>query len=104
MAASPVSWTHHQFWTVLAAILLVSGLPGLGRAVGWVLLASMTVNVVDLLARLPIGDQALFLAANMRGIAAAALCVLGLGPVRGALRGRASPPAGPDQEFQEPPA
>ena len=104
LAASPVSWTHHQFWTVLAAILLVSGLPGLGRAVGWVLLASMTVNVVDLLARLPIGDQALFLAANMRGIAAAALCVLGLGPVRGALRGRASPPAGPDQEFQEPPA
>ena len=105
LAASPVSWTHHQFWTVLAAMLLISGLSGLSRAAGWVLLASMTVNVVDLLAPLPIGDHALFLAANMRGIAAAAVCVLGFGPVRGALRSRPAAPARPpDQELREPSA
>src|SRR2546430_13438160 len=25
VAASPVSWTHHQVWTVLAGLLLVAG-------------------------------------------------------------------------------
>ena len=87
------------------ALFGISGLSGLSRAAGWVLLASMTVNVVDLLAPLPIGDQALFLAANMRGIAAAAVCVLGFGPVRGALRSRpAAPTRPPAQELREPSA
>jgi alpha-1,2-mannosyltransferase len=97
VAASPVSWTHHQFWIVLASMLLISGPPGLGRSSGWVLLVSMTVNVVDLVVYLPIGDHARFIAANMRGIAAAALCLLGLGPVMDATPSRADPSDGPTE-------
>jgi hypothetical protein len=80
---------------VLAAMLLISGPPGLGRSSGWVVLTSMTLNVVDLVVYLPIGDLARFAAANLRGIAAAAFCLLGLGPVRDAIPGRADPCDGP---------
>lgn len=90
LLASPVSWTHHQFWVLLAAMALIGGRPGLGRWAGSVLLVSMTINVVDLVAYLPIGDWALFLVANIRGIATAAVCVLGLGlgPVRAVTSSR----------------
>jgi hypothetical protein len=37
----------HQFWIVLASMLRISGPPGLGRSSEWVLLVSMTINVVD---------------------------------------------------------
>jgi alpha-1,2-mannosyltransferase len=84
VAASPVSWTHHQFWTVLAAMVMVAGPAGVRRAAGGVLLVSMTVNLTDVVARLRGGDHALFIAANMRGLAAAAVCVLGFGAVAGA--------------------
>jgi alpha-1,2-mannosyltransferase len=103
VAASPVSWTHHQFWTVLAAMLLVAGPPGLRRAAGWLLLASMTVNLADIVARLPIGDHALFVAANMRGLAAATVCVAGFGHLaRSTLADPARQPSRPDPRL--PPA
>jgi alpha-1,2-mannosyltransferase len=79
VAVSPVSWTHHQFWTVLAAMLLVAGSAPVLRAAGWGLLGSLTVNASDALARLRLGEHAVFIAANLRGLAAAVLCVLGLG-------------------------
>jgi len=79
LAASPVSWTHHQFWTVLAGIVMVAGPVGVRRVAGWLLLASMTVSLVDIVARLPVGGHAVFLAANMRALAVAVLCVAGFG-------------------------
>lgn len=78
LAASPVSWTHHQFWTVLAGMLLIGAGGGLRRAAGWALVAAMTLNLADLAEHANLGDHALFLAANTRGLAVCVLCVLGL--------------------------
>jgi alpha-1,2-mannosyltransferase len=90
VAASPVSWTHHQFWTVMAAMLLVAGPATMHRAAGWALVASLTVNLADVVARLRLGDHAVFIAANLRGLAAATLCVLGFGAVAQTRASRAS--------------
>ncbi len=81
LAASPVSWTHHQFWTVLAGMLLIGGGAGLRRAVGWALIGAMTVNLADLVGHAHLGDHAVFLAANTRALAACVLCVVGLSVV-----------------------
>ncbi len=86
LAASPVSWTHHQFWTVLAAMLLVAGPSGARQAAGWLLLASMTVSFADVVARLPVGGHALFVAENFRGLSIATLCVLGFGHLTSTVR------------------
>jgi alpha-1,2-mannosyltransferase len=90
VVASPVSWTHHQFWTVLAAMLLVAGPIPVRRAAGWVLLAALTANLGDALDRLQVGDHAVFVAANLRGLAAAGLCVLGFGALAQARAPRTS--------------
>ena len=85
VAASPVSWTHHQFWTVLAAMLLIGGTEPMRRVAGVMLLAVMSVGLVDVVARLPVGDHALFLVGNARWLAVVVLCVAGFGElVRGA--------------------
>ena len=78
LAASPVSWTHHQFWTVLAGMLLIGGGAGPRRAAGWALVGAMTLNLVDVVGHAHLGDHALFLAANARTIATCVVCVLGL--------------------------
>ncbi|MFN8081132.1 MAG: hypothetical protein U0Q19_16365 [Kineosporiaceae bacterium] len=91
VAASPVSWTHHQFWTVLAAMLLIGGSEPIRRVAGVMLLAVMTVGLVDVVARLPVGDHALFLVGNARGLAVAVLCVAGF---RELVRGTRTSAAG----------
>ncbi|HSA51133.1 MAG TPA: glycosyltransferase 87 family protein, partial [Yinghuangia sp.] len=75
VVASPVSWTHHQVWLVLAGLLLVAA-PTRARWVwGAALLAVMTVSVGGWL---PGG----FVRENVRLIAALAVCTWGLAPLR----------------------
>ncbi len=95
IAASPVSWTHHQFWTVLAGMLLTAAPPGFARLTGVVLLTGLTVSVTDVIARLPLGSHAVFLAANARGLAVVALCLAGF-----ATRTPARPTAEHAEPFQ----
>ncbi|GAA4967013.1 hypothetical protein GCM10023205_34650 [Yinghuangia aomiensis] len=74
VAASPVSWTHHQVWLVLAGLLLVAG-PGKARVgSGAALLIGMTISVGGWL---PGG----FVADNVRLLAALGVCAWGLAPL-----------------------
>lgn len=82
VAVSPVSWTHHQIWTVLAGILLIAG-PRRGRiAAGVIVLATMCVQVG---AVLPTGD---FLRENARALCAVAVCCGGAVSLWSAMAGR----------------
>ena len=49
VAASPVSWTHHQVWTVRAAMLMIAAYGVLRRIAGAVLLLVMIFSVGALL-------------------------------------------------------
>jgi alpha-1,2-mannosyltransferase len=53
IAISPVSWTHHQIWLVLAALLPVAGPPA--RRIAWIaiVLTIMIVPVTSLGSKLP---------------------------------------------------
>lgn len=79
VAASPVSWTHHQVWTVLAGLLLVAGGRRVQLASGVALLLVMTLSVGDLVDRLGPGWQ--FLGDNARMLAALAVCLGGVASV-----------------------
>jgi alpha-1,2-mannosyltransferase len=82
IAVSPVSWTHHQIWTVLAGILLVAG-PRRGRiAAGVIVLVTMSVQVG---AVLPVGG---FLRDNARALCAVAVCCGGAVSLWPAAAGR----------------
>jgi len=82
VAVSPVSWTHHQIWTVLAGILLVAG-PRRGRiAAGVIVLVTMSVQVG---AVLPAGG---FLRDNARALCAVAVCCGGAVSLWPAAAGR----------------
>ncbi|AEV83316.1 hypothetical protein ACWT_2294 [Actinoplanes sp. SE50] len=82
VAVSPVSWTHHQIWTVLAGILLIAG-PHRGRiAAGVVVLVTMSVQVG---AVLPVGG---FLHDNARAWCAVAVCCGGAVSLWPAAAGR----------------
>jgi alpha-1,2-mannosyltransferase len=76
VVASPVSWTHHQVWLVLAGLLLVAGPRRARVAWGVVLLVVMTFSVGGWL---PAG----FARENVRLLAALAVCTWGLAPLRG---------------------
>ena len=56
VAASPVSWTHHQVWPVLAAMLLIGASGVTQRAAGAALLAAMVVSLGAVLS--PVLDAA----------------------------------------------
>ncbi|MGC0420725.1 glycosyltransferase 87 family protein [Embleya sp. AB8] len=75
VVASPVSWTHHQVWLVLAGPLLIAGPRKARVAWGVVLLVAMTVSVGGWL---PGG----FARENVRLFAALAVCTWGLAPLR----------------------
>ncbi|WP_020552404.1 glycosyltransferase 87 family protein [Embleya scabrispora] len=75
VVASPVSWTHHQVWLVLAGLLLVAGPRRARMAWGVVLLVAMTFSVGGWL---PAG----FARENVRLLAALAVCTWGLAPLR----------------------
>ncbi|MBQ1047327.1 DUF2029 domain-containing protein [Micromonospora sp. C51] len=81
VAASPVSWTHHQVWTVLAAMLLVGAVGVARRVAGALLLASMVLSLGVVLAPVSMRPGVQFLFENARAIGTVALCVAGFGAV-----------------------
>ncbi|MEV0329033.1 glycosyltransferase 87 family protein [Micromonospora echinospora] len=81
VAASPVSWTHHQIWPVLAAMLLVGARGVVQRAAGAALLVVMVLSLGVLLSRVSPTPGAQFLFENARALAAVAVCLAGFGGV-----------------------
>jgi alpha-1,2-mannosyltransferase len=76
---SPVSWTHHQVWTVMAGLVLVGAGNRLHAFAGACVVAVMSMSLLDLVYRLPIGPHPLFVAANVRALTALSVCLLGFG-------------------------
>jgi alpha-1,2-mannosyltransferase len=81
VAASPVSWTHHQLWTVLAAMLLVAADGALRRIAGAALFVVMTLSLGVVLAPVSMKPGVQFALENARTLGAVAVCCLGFGGV-----------------------
>jgi alpha-1,2-mannosyltransferase len=81
IAASPVSWTHHQLWTVLAAMVLIATEGPLRRAAGVVLLVVMTVSAGSVLHDVSTYPGWQFALENARVAGAVVVCLAGLGGV-----------------------
>ncbi|GIJ24161.1 hypothetical protein Vlu01_47850 [Micromonospora lutea] len=81
VAASPVSWTHHQVWTVLAAMLLVGAVGVTRRVAGALLLTSMVLSLGVVLAPVSMRPGVQFLFENARAIGTVVLCLAGFGAV-----------------------
>lgn len=79
IAASPVSWTHHQVWTVLAGMLLVASAGSARRAAGAFLLVVMTLSVANVAIESSTTPGLQFVFSNIRGISVAVICCVGLG-------------------------
>ncbi|WP_327005676.1 glycosyltransferase 87 family protein [Dactylosporangium sp. NBC_01737] len=79
VAASPVSWTHHQVWTVLAAMLLVAADGAWRRVAGWALLVVMTLSLGVVLRGVALYPGWQFLLENARSLGLVAVCVAGVG-------------------------
>ncbi|MER7281433.1 glycosyltransferase 87 family protein [Dactylosporangium sp. NPDC000244] len=89
VAASPVSWTHHQVWTVLAAMLLVAAEGAWRRAAGAVLLVVMTLSLGVVLRGLSPYTGWQFLLENARSLGVVAVCLAGFGGAVVTVRRRA---------------
>ncbi|MDG4805354.1 glycosyltransferase 87 family protein [Micromonospora sp. WMMD1120] len=86
VAASPVSWTHHQVWPVLAAMLLI-GASGVAQRVGGAaLLAAMVVSLGAVLSPISTRPGVQFLFENARAVGVGLLCLVGFGGVAVAAR------------------
>ncbi|GIH06678.1 hypothetical protein Rhe02_47450 [Rhizocola hellebori] len=85
IAASPVSWTHHQVWTVLAGMLLVAAGGSARRAAGAFLLVAMALSLSNVAVESWTSPGLQFLFANARGLSVVVLCCAGFG---GALTAR----------------
>ena len=81
VAASPVSWTHHQLWTVLAAMLMIAARGRLRRAAGATLLVVMVLSLGSLLGAVSLWPGWQFLFENARSLAVMAVCLTGAGGV-----------------------
>lgn len=81
VAASPVSWTHHQVWTVLAAMLLVASEGAWRRVAGVVLLVVMTLSLGVVLRGVALYPGWQFMLENARSLGLVAVCVAGFGGV-----------------------
>ena len=81
VAASPVSWTHHQLWTVLAAMLMIAAHGRLRRAAGATLLVVMVLSLGSLLGAVSLRPGLQFLFENARSLAVVAICLTGIGGV-----------------------
>ena len=92
VAASPVSWTHHQVWPVLAAMLLIGATGALRRVAGVALMLAMVASLGVLMSRLPSTQGLQFLFENARALSVLAICLAGLGTAA-ALTHRVSAPA-----------
>ncbi|WP_328848678.1 glycosyltransferase 87 family protein [Micromonospora zamorensis] len=94
VAASPVSWTHHQVWPVLAAMLLIGASGVAQRAAGVALLAAMVVSLGAVLSPVSARPGVQFLFENARAIGVCLLCLVGFGGVAVAATRTARRPAG----------
>ncbi|GIF02829.1 glycosyltransferase 87 family protein [Actinoplanes siamensis] len=84
IAVSPVSWTHHQFWTVIACAAIVTNGTRAAIVTAALLCTVMTVSFISLGEEL--AQPFSFLVVNVRAIAAvAAACALGYLPVHSSL-------------------
>ncbi|MFC7547874.1 glycosyltransferase 87 family protein [Plantactinospora sp. GCM10030261] len=81
VAASPVSWTHHQLWTVLAAMLMVAARGLLRRIAGGLLLLAMVVSLGALLSAVSTYPGWQFVLENARTLGVLATCLLGVGAI-----------------------
>lgn len=79
VAASPVSWTHHQVWTVLAAMLMIATRGVLRRIAGAGLLLVMILSLGALLDEVSTFPGLQFLFENARALGVVATCLLGCG-------------------------
>lgn len=79
VAASPVSWTHHQIWPVLAAMLLIAVPPAWRRATGVALLGTLVLSLGPLLSPVSMTPGLQFLFENARALAAVTVCLVGFG-------------------------
>ncbi|MDR7278667.1 glycosyltransferase 87 family protein [Catenuloplanes atrovinosus] len=102
VAASPVSWTHHQVWPALAAIMLLAA-PGRRshRIGGAVLLLTAVVSLGALCRAAGAYPGVQFLGDNARALATVAVCLAGLGLARAVAGG---PPAVPHPRTATAPA
>ncbi|MGK5741146.1 glycosyltransferase 87 family protein [Micromonospora sp. URMC 103] len=95
VVASPVSWTHHQVWPVLAAMLLIGTVGVARRVAGAALLTAMVVSLGAALSAVSLRPGVQFLLENARALGVGALCLTGFGGVAvAAARTRRSRPAG----------
>ena len=88
VAASPVSWTHHQVWTVLAAMLLVAAEGAWRRVAGVALLVVMTLSLGVVLRGVAVYPGWQFLLENARSLGLVAVCVAGFGGAAAAVTRR----------------
>lgn len=77
IAVSPVSWTHHQIWTVLAGVLLLAGPGRLRIYAGVTVVITMVLSLGAILPLHEAGPLGTFLGDNARGLCAVAVCVGG---------------------------
>jgi alpha-1,2-mannosyltransferase len=87
IAASPVSWTHHEIWTVLAGMLLVVSTTAWQRAAGVFLVVAMTLNLGNVMFELLPTPGLQYLFNNARGLGVVLLCCLGFGSAVRARQG-----------------
>ncbi|MEH1127978.1 glycosyltransferase 87 family protein [Micromonospora sp. CPCC 206061] len=81
VAASPVSWTHHQIWPVLAAMLLIATQGTARRVAGVALLTAMVVSLGVVLRGFALTPGIQFALENARAVGTVGVCVLGFGGV-----------------------
>lgn len=81
VAASPVSWTHHQVWPVLAAMLLIGAAGVTRRVAGAALLTSMLLSLGVVLGPVSMRPGVQFLFENARTLGVCLLCLAGFGTV-----------------------
>ncbi|TCB98493.1 DUF2029 domain-containing protein [Micromonospora zingiberis] len=81
VVASPVSWTHHQVWSVLAAMLLVGAAGVAQRVAGAALLVTMVLSLGVALGPISMRPGVQFLLENARTLGVCALCLAGFGAV-----------------------
>ncbi|MFF0176210.1 glycosyltransferase 87 family protein [Micromonospora profundi] len=81
VAASPVSWTHHQVWPVLAAMLLIGASGVTRRVAGAALLGTMVVSLGAVLSPVSMRPGLQFLFENARAVGVCLLCLVGFGGV-----------------------
>ncbi|MEV4626809.1 glycosyltransferase 87 family protein [Micromonospora sp. NPDC049523] len=94
VVASPVSWTHHQVWTVLAAMLLVAAQGALRRVAGAALLLVMVFSLGALLDDVSTFPGLQFLLENARAFGVVAVCLAGFGGIAAVAVGTARRTAG----------